>query len=157
MSTCRPSSLSAAAPCGADAVLRPEARRTRRRPGRQLPAGALRSVLGAAALLLTAGASQAFDLGPFSLTGFVKASAGYVSNGCEDCQRDPAAGQQTRWSQATKKPYGVYGITLPRLGSADTKPVPDDTFSKTIQVLSSAAFAYFRDSKSLALAKESGT
>jgi polysaccharide pyruvyl transferase WcaK-like protein len=61
-----------------------------------------------------------------------------------------------RWSKETKKPYGIYGITLPLIGSADTQATPDDVFSKTIEVINGASFAYFRDSKSLALAKERG-
>lgn len=61
-----------------------------------------------------------------------------------------------RWTEATGKPYGVYGITLPRQGSTATKPVEESVFAKTIAVLSGARFAYFRDSRSLALAKEAG-
>lgn len=61
-----------------------------------------------------------------------------------------------RWTEATNKPYGVYGITLSRRGSTATADVSDDSFAKTIAVLSGARFAYFRDSKSLELAKASG-
>lgn len=61
-----------------------------------------------------------------------------------------------RWIQATNKPYGIYGITLSRRGSTATNDVSDDSFAKTIAVLSGARFAYFRDSKSLELAKASG-
>lgn len=61
-----------------------------------------------------------------------------------------------RWREATGKPYGVYCITLSRRGSTSTADVSDDSFAKTIEVLSGARFAYFRDSKSLALAKASG-
>jgi polysaccharide pyruvyl transferase WcaK-like protein len=49
-----------------------------------------------------------------------------------------------RWRQETGKPYGVYGITLP---NAD---------AKTLSLLSGARFVFFRDSVSLALAKDSG-
>lgn len=49
-----------------------------------------------------------------------------------------------RWRQETGKPYGVYGITLPN---------PD---AKTLSLLSGARFVFFRDSVSLALAKDSG-
>ncbi|MFN0077944.1 MAG: polysaccharide pyruvyl transferase family protein [Prosthecobacter sp.] len=58
-----------------------------------------------------------------------------------------------KWSQATGKPYGVYGITFSgQQASKDkSKPVP-----KTIDVLSGAKFAYFRDSVSLELAKKMG-
>jgi polysaccharide pyruvyl transferase WcaK-like protein len=49
-----------------------------------------------------------------------------------------------RWRDETRKPYGVGGITL-------MIPKPS-----TIDVLSGARFVYFRDSVSLALAKENG-
>jgi hypothetical protein len=56
-------------------------------------------------------AAQAFEFGPFSLTGFAKASAGWVSNGCEDCQRDPQAGRHFIWADdlAFGKKFG--GLT----------------------------------------------
>ncbi len=60
------------------------------------------------------------------------------------------------WAEATGKPYGVYGITLPKRGSAATADVTDETFAKTVELLSGARFVYFRDSKSLELAKASG-
>ncbi len=62
---------------------------------------AVRGALLVALCLLGWGAAstaQAFEFGPFSLTGFVKASAGYVSNGCEGCQRDPAATRHFIWA-----------------------------------------------------------
>ncbi|MCX6855935.1 MAG: polysaccharide pyruvyl transferase family protein [Verrucomicrobia bacterium] len=61
-----------------------------------------------------------------------------------------------KWHETTGKPYGVYGITLPMQGSTATKPAADSVISKTIQVLSGGKFAFFRDSVSLALAKEKG-
>ncbi|NLT70497.1 MAG: polysaccharide pyruvyl transferase family protein [Verrucomicrobiaceae bacterium] len=61
-----------------------------------------------------------------------------------------------RWSEATGKPYGVYGITLPKKGSSSTKETPGEKFRKTIRVLSGARFVFFRDSHSLALAKAEG-
>jgi len=61
-----------------------------------------------------------------------------------------------RWSEATGKPYGVYGITLPKKGSASTTETPDEIFQKTIAVLSGARFVFFRDSHSLALARAEG-
>jgi polysaccharide pyruvyl transferase WcaK-like protein len=61
-----------------------------------------------------------------------------------------------RWSQATGKPYGVYGITLPTKSSTATQPTPAAAFSRTIEVLSRANFVFFRDSLSLKLAKEKG-
>ncbi len=61
-----------------------------------------------------------------------------------------------RWSEETGKPYGVYGITLPLKKSSKTTATPDDKMRKTISVLSGARFVFFRDSISLALAKEKG-
>jgi len=61
-----------------------------------------------------------------------------------------------RWSQETGKPYGIYGITLPPKKSSSTIATPEHVFNRTIQVLSKARFVYFRDSRSLALAKERG-
>lgn len=61
-----------------------------------------------------------------------------------------------RWSEATGKPYGVYGITLPRQGSSATQETPEEKFQKTIKILSGARFVFFRDSHSLALAKAEG-
>ncbi|WP_164101403.1 polysaccharide pyruvyl transferase family protein [Candidatus Laterigemmans baculatus] len=61
-----------------------------------------------------------------------------------------------RWSEATGKPYGVYGITLPPKSSTSTVATPKDKLAKTIQVLSGAEFTFFRDSKSLAFAKQLG-
>lgn len=55
-----------------------------------------------------------------------------------------AAKDVTRWREQTGKPYGIFGITLP---TADTK---------TLELISGAKFAYFRDSVSLGLAKSKG-
>jgi len=52
-----------------------------------------------------------------------------------------------KWSAATGKPYGVYGITITSAANS---------FPQTIQVLSGARFVFFRDSVSLALAEKSG-
>ena len=60
------------------------------------------------------------------------------------------------WAKETGKPYGVAGITLPSQGSASTKPTPEKTISETIRLLSGARFVFFRDSKSLELAKAKG-
>jgi hypothetical protein len=49
-----------------------------------------------------------------------------------------------KWRAETGKPFGVYGITLPAANP------------KTIETLSQAEFAYFRDSVSLKLARENG-
>ena len=61
-----------------------------------------------------------------------------------------------RWSKETQKPYGIYGITLPVIDSTATKPTPDETLAKTIDVLSAARFVFFRDSVSLKLAQDRG-
>jgi len=66
-------------------------------------------------------------------------------------QRDVA-----RWHEQTGKPFGVYGITLPRKKSTATKATSKQAMARTIDLLSKARFVYFRDSKSLALAKELG-
>ncbi len=64
-----------------------------------------------------------------------------------------AEAQLERWSRETRKPYGVFGITLSR-------PIPSGGFvygvptDRTIAVLSGAAFAFFRDTPSLELARE---
>jgi len=61
-----------------------------------------------------------------------------------------------KWRKATGKPYGVYGITSSSQGSTSTTPSSDKSISSTIDVLSGAKFAYFRDSVSLELAKSKG-
>lgn len=61
-----------------------------------------------------------------------------------------------RWRAETNKPFGVYGITLPRKQSSATREIDQATFQQTIDVLSSAAFVFFRDSVSLQLAREWG-
>ncbi|MHB1077841.1 MAG: polysaccharide pyruvyl transferase family protein [Prosthecobacter sp.] len=61
-----------------------------------------------------------------------------------------------KWSQATGKPYGVYGITFS--GQQNPKVIKDKSVKpvQTIDVLSGAKFVYFRDSVSLELAKKMG-
>jgi polysaccharide pyruvyl transferase WcaK-like protein len=61
-----------------------------------------------------------------------------------------------KWSQATGKPYGVYGITFS--GQQNPKVIKDKTKQpvQTIDVLSGAKFVYFRDSVSLELARKMG-
>lgn len=61
-----------------------------------------------------------------------------------------------QWSEATGKPYGVYGITLPEKESGKTTATPQAAMAKTVEVLSKARFVYFRDSVSLDLAGEKG-
>jgi polysaccharide pyruvyl transferase WcaK-like protein len=61
-----------------------------------------------------------------------------------------------KWSKATSKPYGVYGITFS--GQQNSRTIKDKSIKpvQTIDVLSGAKFVYFRDSVSLALAKQMG-
>jgi len=61
-----------------------------------------------------------------------------------------------KWSKATGKPYGVYGITFSSQGSTATKPSTDQSILTTIDVFNGAKFVYFRDSVSLELAKKKG-
>ena len=60
------------------------------------------------------------------------------------------------WSQKTGKPYGVYGITFSQKESASTSATSKALLEKTLDVLSGAEFVFFRDSKSLELAKKLG-
>ena len=61
-----------------------------------------------------------------------------------------------RWQKTTGKPFGIYGITLPRTQSTATQPEAPDALASTIDLLGSAAFVYFRDTPSLALARTLG-
>ncbi|WP_168565378.1 polysaccharide pyruvyl transferase family protein [Crateriforma spongiae] len=61
-----------------------------------------------------------------------------------------------RWREATDKPYGVYGITLPRKKSSSTTATSDEAMARTIEHLTNADFVFFRDSVSLGLAKSLG-
>jgi polysaccharide pyruvyl transferase WcaK-like protein len=61
-----------------------------------------------------------------------------------------------RWSAETKKPYGVYGITLPVQESSSTQPTSQSALDATIELLSGARFVFFRDSVSMQLAKDRG-
>ncbi len=51
-----------------------------------------------------------------------------------------------KWVQATGKPYGIFGITLP----------PERAGEREVNLLSEAEFVFFRDSVSLELAKRKG-
>ena len=61
-----------------------------------------------------------------------------------------------KWSAATGKPYGVYGITFSERSSTALDGASDAAISETVRVLSGAKFAFFRDSVSLGLAKQRG-
>ena len=62
-----------------------------------------------ATALLSGGAAQAIDYGPFSLTGFAKAEAGRASSRCKACQVDPTADKQFVWADelVQGKDYGA--------------------------------------------------
>ncbi|WP_390881476.1 polysaccharide pyruvyl transferase family protein [Thalassoroseus pseudoceratinae] len=60
------------------------------------------------------------------------------------------------WHEKTGKPYGIYGITLPLKKSSSTSAQSQDAMARSVDVLSQARFVFFRDSKSLALAKKLG-
>lgn len=55
-----------------------------------------------------------------------------------------------RWQEETRKPFGVFGITW---STADTGPSPD---LRPLDLLNKARFVYFRDSLSLAAARDAG-
>jgi hypothetical protein len=59
-----------------------------------------------------------------------------------------------RWSEQTGKPFGVYGITFP--GVYGTPAEMSRVSAIDVEVMSKARFAFFRDSVSLAVAKEHG-
>ena len=61
-----------------------------------------------------------------------------------------------RWAKETGKPYGIYGITISAQDSTATSPASEKSIAATVEVLSGAKFAYFRDSKSLELVKQRG-
>ncbi len=61
-----------------------------------------------------------------------------------------------RWVTETGKPFGVFGITLPLQSSTATVPASAEAIARTISLLNQASFVYFRDSKSLQVAKQQG-
>ncbi|QDT66491.1 polysaccharide pyruvyl transferase family protein [Calycomorphotria hydatis] len=61
-----------------------------------------------------------------------------------------------QWSEATGKPYGIFGITLPPKKSSSTVATSKEKLERTIGVLNQAEFVYFRDGKSLEFAKSQG-
>jgi len=60
-----------------------------------------------------------------------------------------------RWSKATGKPYGIYGITFSD-NNYSTQPLPAEAIAKTVEVLSGARFCFFRDTPSLEFARQKG-
>ncbi|MBA4176137.1 MAG: hypothetical protein C0505_06210 [Leptothrix sp. (in: Bacteria)] len=123
-----------------------ELSRPRRAPIRQAKRPRLLVLSALVALGLGAAASaHAFEYGPFSLTGFAKVNLGYVSNGCEGCQRDPAAGRQFVWADdlVYGKKYG--GLTT---DSVLFQPILGVKFDLPQGFKFSAAYSQrFRDGK----------
>jgi len=60
------------------------------------------------------------------------------------------------WHEKTGKPYGIYGITFPRKKSSSTSSESESAMERSVNVLNNASFVFFRDSKSLELAKSLG-
>ena len=69
----------------------------------------LRSAAVLSIALSVAGASQAVEFGPFSLTGFANAEVGLGSNVCENCQLRPNEDRHRNWADdlALGKSYGT--------------------------------------------------
>jgi polysaccharide pyruvyl transferase WcaK-like protein len=61
-----------------------------------------------------------------------------------------------RWQKETGKPYGIYGITFSRKHSTSVSATDEEALKHSVEVLSQARFVFFRDSKSLDLARELG-
>jgi polysaccharide pyruvyl transferase WcaK-like protein len=61
-----------------------------------------------------------------------------------------------RWQEETGKPYGIYGITFSRTHSTSVNAAGEEALKHSVEVLSQARFVFFRDSKSLELARELG-
>ncbi|WP_430453723.1 polysaccharide pyruvyl transferase family protein [Rhodopirellula europaea] len=61
-----------------------------------------------------------------------------------------------RWRKETGKPYGIYGITFPMKKSSETTARNEEAMARSVEVLNHARFVFFRDSKSLELAKSLG-
>lgn len=61
-----------------------------------------------------------------------------------------------RWREETGKPYGIYGITFPMKKSSATTARNEEAMARSVEVLNHARFVFFRDRKSLELAKSLG-
>jgi len=64
-----------------------------------------------------------------------------------------------RWREETGKPYGVYGITLDPFFVPDSKRPAgsgNEAVDDSLDLLSTAEFVFFRDSRSLAFARDQG-
>lgn len=60
------------------------------------------------------------------------------------------------WHEATGKPYGIFGITFSKKKSSATTDSTDAAMKRSVEVLSRARFVFFRDSRSLKLARSLG-
>jgi hypothetical protein len=67
-----------------------------------------------------------------------------------------AAQDVTKWSDATGKPYGIYGITFNPPDARIAKPDALKKFQQSIPIMSGARFVFFRDSESLREAQKLG-
>ena len=70
-----------------------------------------------------------------------------------------AAKDVRAWRETTGKPYGIYGITLDPSFLPDSRgsgKAPGRPLAESLDLLSTAAFVFFRDTASLAVAKENG-
>jgi hypothetical protein len=64
-----------------------------------------------------------------------------------------------RWREKTGKPYGVYGITLDPFFVPDSKRAvgtQNEAIDDSLDLLANADFVFFRDSRSLAFARDRG-
>ena len=61
-----------------------------------------------------------------------------------------------RWETETGKPYGIYGITFSKKHSTSVHDTDEEALKQSVEILSNARFVFFRDSKSLELARELG-
>jgi polysaccharide pyruvyl transferase WcaK-like protein len=61
-----------------------------------------------------------------------------------------------RWQKKTGKPYGIYGITFSKKHSTSVHATGEEALKHSVKVLSQARFVFFRDSKSLELARVLG-
>lgn len=62
-----------------------------------------------------------------------------------------------RWRQASGgKPYGIYGVTFPRRESTSPRDLTPEQLAGAVKAASGAEWVFFRDSRSLAFAREMG-
>lgn len=82
-------------------------------------------ITGALLLLSVPAISQAVDVGPFVINGFVKVEAGRTSNICEDCQEKANENRHRPWADAITpgQPFGTkngnVSLVQPYIGTKD--------------------------------------